>query len=442
MTINDIIFQPLHFRNLTVKNRIFRSNISGRFDNYDGSGSQARINWEEKFAKGGVGAICSSFVPVSIRGRILPNYATIHHDKTIPFWRKLGEKLHEYDCKYILQLSHSGRQQDYGGIENLGKKALSSTSKTESFHGFVCQAMTKAEIDEAVQEFADGARRARQAGLDGVELHGANGYLITQFLSSGINDRKDEYGGSLENRARFLMEIIAAVRREVGDDFHFQVKISAVDYNNAVIPWEKKGNTLEDTIQVCKWMEQAGVDAIHVSTGSLFPHPRNPIGGFPSDEALRTYDTIVSSGVYTFRNYILLRYPPLRTIFRLLWNRTKGKVIEGVNVENARAIKNAVNIPVICTGGFQTASYIRRVINEGACDAVSIARSLVANNDLVQIFASGKDRPDKPCTYCNKCLVNVLENPLGCYELSRFDGDYDRMMEQVMSVFYPTGFEE
>lgn len=442
MTTNDIIFQPLHFRNLTVKNRIFRSNISGRFDNYDGSGSQARINWEEKFAKGGVGAICSSFVPVSIRGRILPNYATIHHDKTIPFWRKLGEKLHEYDCKYILQLSHSGRQQDYGGIENLGKKALSSTSKTESFHGFVCQAMTKAEIDETVQEFADGARRARQAGLDGIELHGANGYLITQFLSSGINDRKDEYGGSLENRARFLMEIIAAVRREVGDDFHFQVKISAVDYNNAVIPWEKKGNTLEDTIQVCKWMEQAGVDAIHVSTGSLFPHPRNPIGGFPSDEALRTYDTIVSSGVYTFRNYILLRYPPLRTIFRLLWNRTKGKVIEGVNVENARAIKNAVNIPVICTGGFQTASYIRKVINEGACDAVSIARSLVANNDLVQIFASGKDRPDKPCTYCNKCLVNVLENPLGCYELSRFDGDYDRMMEQVMSVFYPTGFEE
>src|SRR5690606_1270178 len=156
----------------------------------------------------------------------------------------------------------------------------------------------------------------------------------------------------------------------------------------------------------------------------------------------RTYDTIVSSGVYTFRNYILLRYPPLRTIFRLLWNRTKGKVIEGVNVENARAIKNAVNIPVICTGGFQTASYIRKVINEGACDAVSIARSLVANNDLVQIFASGKDRPHKPCTYCNKCLVNVLENPLGCYELSRFDGDYDRMMEQVMSVFYPTGFEE
>jgi 2,4-dienoyl-CoA reductase (NADPH2) len=82
------------------------------------------------------------------------------------------------------------------------------------------------------------------------------------------------------------------------------------------------------------------------------------------------------------------------------------------------------------------------VINDGACDAVSIARSLVANNDLAHIFESGKDRPDRPCTYCNKCLVNVLENPLGCYEVSRFDGDYDKMINEVMSVFQPTGFEE
>src|ERR671918_1946015 len=102
----DAIFEPLQFRNLTVKNRIFRSNISGRFDNYDGSGNQARINWELKFARGGVGAIISSFVPVSIRGRILPSYATIDRDERIPFWRTLGEKVHEYDCRYIVQLSH------------------------------------------------------------------------------------------------------------------------------------------------------------------------------------------------------------------------------------------------------------------------------------------------------------------------------------------------
>ena len=104
----DVLFAPLEFRNLTVKNRILRSNISGRFDNYDGSGTQARINWEEKFARGGVGAIISSYVPVHIRGRILPNYATIDRDERIPFWRAVGEAVHEHDCKFILQLSHCG----------------------------------------------------------------------------------------------------------------------------------------------------------------------------------------------------------------------------------------------------------------------------------------------------------------------------------------------
>ena len=122
----DAIFQPLQFKNLTVKNRLFRSNISGRFDNYDGSGNQARINWETKFARGGVGAIISSFVPVHVRGRIVPNYAMIDHDNKIPFWRAVGKSVHEHDCKFIMQLSHGGRQRDINGIEY--PKGLSSTA--------------------------------------------------------------------------------------------------------------------------------------------------------------------------------------------------------------------------------------------------------------------------------------------------------------------------
>ncbi|AOY84903.1 NADH:flavin oxidoreductase [Moorena producens JHB] len=470
----DIIFEPLEFRNLTLKNRIFRSNISGRFDNYDGSGNQARINWEEKFARGGVGAIVSSFTPVQIRGRILPNYATIDRDDRIPFWRKVGEKVHEYDCKFLMQLSHSGRQRDVGGVENLHNKGLSSTSETESFHGLECQAMTRKEIKEMIQAFADGARRAREAGLDGVELHSANGYLITQFLSSGINDRKDEYGGSLENRARFLLEIIQAIRKEVGNDFHLQAKISAVEYNDAVIPWDKPGNTLEDSIQICKWVEEAGADALHISTGSLFPHPLNPPGEFPQDEASRWYEIMLKSGIYTFRNYLLFRYRFLFPIFLFLWNRVYrkgwtqpiiGKDVQdkalddsfrefvssqtmqelldkyqGISISDAREIKKHVNIPVICTGGFQQASYIREAISEGFCDAVSIARPLVANNDLVQQFQQGKDLPDRPCTYCNRCLLNALQNPLGCYDVRRYNDDHDKMIEQVMTVFDPPPF--
>jgi 2,4-dienoyl-CoA reductase-like NADH-dependent reductase (Old Yellow Enzyme family) len=428
----DILFEPLKFRNLTIKNRILRSNISGRFDNYDGSGTQTRINWELKFARGGVGAIISSFVPVHIRGRIMPNYATIDRDERTPFWRELGRQVHELDCKYILQLSHGGRQRDVGGIEY--PTGLSSTDKEEPLHGFPCERMTPAQIRETVDAFSEGARRAREAGLDGVELHGANGYLITQFLSSAINDRKDEYGGALENRARFVLDIVRGIRQKVGRDFHLQMKISSTEFNNALSSREKPGNVLDDSIQVCRWLEDAGVDAIHVSSGSSFPHPRNPPGDLPMQEIVKTYDSMISSGRHAFRNFVLFRSWPMNQIFHKRWLRARGDLIEGINLPDARAIKRAVNVPVICTGGFQTASFIRETLQKGDCDAVSIARSLVANNELVKIFAAGQDRPAKPCTYCNKCLVNVAENPVGCYEESRFQSR-EEMVRQILSVY-------
>ncbi|HWT30778.1 MAG TPA: NADH:flavin oxidoreductase [Propylenella sp.] len=430
----DPIFQTLRFRNLTVKNRIFRSNISGRFDNEDGSLTQTRINWECKFASRGVGAIISSYVPVVMSGRIIAGYATVHRDDFIPLWAKLGEAVHSFDCKYIMQLSHSGRQMDLPGVHNQHRLTLSPTSRKEPLHGFLTQAMTKADIEQTVQAFARGAWRAREAGLDGVELHAANGYLFTQFLSSGINDRTDEYGGSLANRARFLLEVIAAIRQAVGRDFHLQVKLSAVDRNN-VIPWEGKGNQLADTVQVAKWCENAGVDALHVSTGSLFPHPLNPPGDLPIDVLAATYDVLISSGVYGFRNFLLFRYPFLRPIFRWIWFRMKkGRPYEAISIDESRAIKAAVSIPVINTGGYQTASVIRQGIASRAFDAVAIARPLVANPDLVLQWQAGRDRAEVPCTYCNKCLVNAPENPMGCYELARFPSR-EAMIDQLMIIY-------
>jgi 2,4-dienoyl-CoA reductase-like NADH-dependent reductase (Old Yellow Enzyme family) len=432
------IFDPLAFRNLTIKNRILRSNVSGRFDNYDGSGTQTRINWETKFARGGVGAIISSFVPVTMRGRIVPNYATIDRDERIPFWRELGKQVHEHDCKFILQLSHGGRQRDIPGIEYA--KGLSSTDRADPLHGFECERMTLQQIKETVDAFAQGARRAREAGLDGVELHSANGYLITQFLSSAINDRTDEYGGTLENRARFLLEIVRAIRAAVGHDFHLQAKISATEMANAMVPGEPRGNTIQDSVPVCRWLEQEGVDAIHVSSGSFFPHPRNPVGGLPIDELIKTYDSLIASGTKTLRNYIFFKGTLSGEFFRKRWEKEAGKVFEGVNLADSNAIKRAVGIPVICTGGFQTASFIREALTRPDCDAVSIARSLIANPDLVHQFAAGKDRPDRPCTYCNRCLVNAPENPLGCYDETRF-ASHEEMVAQIMSVFHPAPFD-
>ncbi|BCS35923.1 NADH oxidase [Luteitalea sp. TBR-22] len=435
--MSDEIFQPLAFRNLTVKNRVFRSNVSGRFDNYDGSGNQARINWETQFARGGVGAIVSSFVPVTIRGRIVPNYATIDRDERIPFWRAVGRSVHEHDCRFIMQLSHAGRQRDIPGIEFA--QAWSSTERDEPLHGFPCVAMTQAQITETVTAFAAGARRAREAGLDGVELHAANGYLFTQFLSSGINDRTDDYGGPLRQRARFLLEVVAAIRAEVGADFHLQVKISAEDHNDALDDDEKPGNTLDESVQVCRWLDEAGVDAIHVSSGSYFPHPRNPPGDFPVDELVKTYDQLLSSGSHALRNYLLFRFEPTQRLFEQRWERARGDRIEGINLPAARAIRAAVGVPVLCTGGFQSAEVIREAIRQQFCDAVTIARPLIANPDLVQQFAAGRGRPAVPCTYCNRCLVNAVENPLGCYDESRF-ASREAMVAQIMSVFSPAPF--
>ena len=497
----DIIFQPLEFRNLTVKNRIFRSSVTGRWDNYDGSGTQARVNWENKFAKGGVGAIISSYVPVSIEGRITPNVVTIDCDERIPFWHTVGEAVHRYGCKYILQLSHSGRQRDIEGIENTltgtdgiePKPAPSSTNEADQINGLPAIEMPLPKVKAIVQDFAQAAGRAKAAGLDGVELHSSHGYLINQFLSSAINRRKDEYGGSLKNRYRFLHEIVREIRKVVGDNFHLQAKISIREFNNIIPPWQKSGNTFEEAIQICQWLEEDGVDAIHVSRGSTFPHPLLPSGPFPIKILRYTYDTMTSSGgKASFRNLILFRYRFLWPIFQLLWRRLPRKIgnsyqqpVQGLEIQDewlddffkehvspeefkklldkhqgtvlrdAKEIKqNIREIPVITTGGFQQASYINAAIEGGYTDAVSMARTLVANNDLVNKFQAGMDIAERPCTYCNDCLGAYLELPLGCYSLDRFyqrsikhstREERDKAMqeaaqartEEVMTVFDP-----
>jgi 2,4-dienoyl-CoA reductase-like NADH-dependent reductase (Old Yellow Enzyme family) len=432
-----IVFEPLSFRTLTVKNRVFRSSLAGRFNNYDGTGSQTHINWDLKAARGGVGAIISSNAPVHPRGLIVPNYAHIDRDETIPFWRELVRRVHEHDCKYVVQLAFSGRQRDVGGIQY--EKGWSSTGDPEPVHGLECERMTVDQIQEMVRCFAQGARRAREAGADGVEIHGCNGYLITQFLSPAINDRKDDYGGSLENRARFPLEVVRAIRAEVGPDYHVQFKITAVDYGNALFPWEKKGTTLEESVQVCKWLEEAGVDGFHVSSGNSFPHPRNPAGDFPVKDVVRGYDTMISSGRHTFRNFLLFRTWPLNRLFRWLWRRSSGDGVEGINLRDSRAVKEAVSVPVVCTGGFQTASVVAAAIERGDCDGVTIGRPLIANSNLVQLWQAGSDRPQRPCTYVNKCLINGLENPLGCYDESRFDSR-EEMVREILSVYDPPPF--
>ena len=389
----DIIFTPLQFRNLKVKNRIFRSSISGRFDNEDGSLTQTRINWECMFAKGGVGAIISSYVPVLMEGRIIAGYATVHRDDFIPSGRSSAKR-----C--TASTASSSCSSPFRPADGPPGRAQPAPADVVLDQPQGAAARLPVPGDDEGRDrphhpaFARGAWRAREAGLDGVELHAANGYLFTQFLSSGINDRTDEYGGSLANRARFLLDVIPAIRAEVGSGFHLQVKLSAIDRNN-VIPWEGKGNTLEDSVQVASWCEAAGADALHVSTGRLFPHPLNPPGDFAARDLAATYDAMICSGVYGFRNFFLFRYPlaaadlPLDLVPHEARPADRGhQPRRGARHQGGGHHPGPVHRRLPDRLDDPRRRSLRRLL-----DGVAIARSLVANPDLSSSGSGADSRP-------------------------------------------------
>jgi 2,4-dienoyl-CoA reductase-like NADH-dependent reductase (Old Yellow Enzyme family) len=246
-----------------------------------------------------------------------------------------------------------------------------------------------------------------------------------------------------------LLEVIQAIQDSVGREFPLIVKLTGRDLHRAfgILP-TGDGNTLGDAIQIAEWCEQAGVHALHVSMGNAFPHPYNPAGPLPVDVVFRTYASMIHSGHHTWRNFLLFQNGLTRCALQWLWKsgtpfyNAQGKPdpqkIEGFACSDAREIRQHVKIPVLITGGFQTAHGIAEALRSNACDAVTIARGLLANPTLPSALKDGWDGPlDPPCSYCNRCLGHVLENPLGCYDESRFTnrGGRAAMLREVFAYF-------
>ena len=442
---NDPIFRPLTINGVTFKNRVMRSSLGGRVDYYDGSMSEARVAWDRRFARGGVSAIISSNSGIRPDGVAVPGYATIDDDRTIKSWRRLVAEVHQFDCRYIIQLHFSGRQRDIARKEFVDIPAPGATDRPDLLYGLRSRRMTIPEMHDLVQDYARAARRAREAGADGIEIVACNGYILHQFLSSAINDRDDEYNGDLRARARLTLEVLRAVRAAVGRDFFVSMKLSGRDEHNAyTAPLVRAvGNTLADTMELSRWLADAGLDAIHLSQGDSFPHPLVPAGRLPIEDARHVYSAMFYEGTRTRLTFLMLQFAPFRRLFEWNWGRRMPfkrdgvllpDKIEGMNQDDAAKIRQASGLPLICVGGWQNAGRIREALNAGHCDVVSIARGLLANPDLVHRFAGGQDQPERPCTYCNKCAVNALLYPLACWEEARFDSR-EQMFDEAYSVY-------
>ena len=294
-------------------------------------------------------------------------------------------------------------------INTLGVPPMSATDRPDLLYGLRCRRMIIPEINELVRAYAHAARRAREAGADGIEIVACNGYLLHQFLSSAINDRTDEYNGDLRTRARIVLEVMNAVRAAVGRDFFVSMKLSGRDEHNAyTAPLNRRiGNTIEDTMQVSQWLAEAGLDAIHVSQGDSFPHPLVPAGRLPADESRPAMAALFFEGTRVPNRLFLMQFALFRRITEWNWGRrmpfTRGadllpEKIEGMNQDDAAKIKAASGLPVFCVGGWQTASRMREALNAGRCDVITIARS---RRPAASIAASRGDIP-----WCTRSIAN------------------------------------
>jgi 2,4-dienoyl-CoA reductase (NADPH2) len=298
--------------------------------------------------------------------------------------------------------------------------------------------MSLEEIRAEVDKFASAARRVRAAGADGVEVTASKGYIIHQFLNPATNRRDDDYGGSVEKRFRLLREIVQAVRKAVGRDFLFGVRLSAVDYNylplNLRWPpvWPLRdyfiGNTLKTTLRYGEWLQELEVDYLHIDSGFGFLNPKGSPGDYPL-EGLRLFSNSTRhlSAKARVRAALLnlVPGPVAKTILGIGW-----KPVPAANAGFAQAFRQRVKLPVIANGGFQDREVMDGVLEAGACDLIAIGRPLLANPNLLQLFAERKT-PARPCSWCSLCCTRTAVLPLGCYDSRRFDS-LDKMEDEIL----------
>lgn len=387
-----ILFSTIKLGNIEVRNRFMRSATVECLATKDGKVSERYTNLYTALARGGVGLIVTGNFIVQKNGISISGSIIIDNDDVITGLNELTSKVHEHGAKIIAQVNHTGRLANTraSGLPAIAPSAVLTIAPTLN----IPKAMTEAEIENTIESFASAAYRVKTAGFDGVQFHCAHGYLIHQFLSPHTNRRKDKWNGSLDDRMRFLTEIINRTRAKVGKDFPLLVKFNSSDLYS-------KGLSLNDSIYICKKLEALGIQAIEVSggtqeTGGLVITR----GEFPS--------SITARGRALYEKIFLYIMAP--------FIRKEGVFKENYFLENAKKIKQAVKIPVMVVGGIRNAADMEKIIQNNDADMISMCRPFIRKIDLVNTILHDNNYIST-CTSCNRCTLEILTqgNIVKCY---------------------------
>jgi 2,4-dienoyl-CoA reductase-like NADH-dependent reductase (Old Yellow Enzyme family) len=396
------LLKPLRIGRLTVPGRLYKSATSETRATDDGYVTDELLEFYEPMVRAGTPLIVTGNLYVSLQAKSAGRQAGIDSDDKKPGLRDWVKLAHSGGSLLVAQLNHGGRQMVRSS--DPGKATVSASSVREPLYGTKPRPLRAGEIPALVDTFAAAAARAQDVGFDGVQIHAAHGYLLSQFLTPHTNRRNDEYGGSLDNRMRLLREVFQGIRARVGDDFPILLKMNGTD----MLPL-RKGSTTAELVRVAKVMADEGMDAVEVSRGHYESWPGMVLGhykGFISGQVKEGSGTKMSGR----RRVTVLALAPI--IERAAERLAPGG--EGFNLPQAEQFTAHLDIPVICVGGFHTTKGMESAIETGRCDAVSAARAFIADPYLfknVQTPTSG--RP--VCGYCNGCIARFGGKPIDCY---------------------------
>ncbi len=352
------LFDATKINSMSLKNRLVRSATWENMADPAGRMTESLFKVYEDLAQGGAGMIITGYAFPLQEEQPNPGMMGIYDDSFIEEYRPLTDMVHRHDSRIVLQVAYGGSQTNFSPEE---RTIWGPSAVADLLFKVMPQEMSRENIQTLIKAFGDAAARAKAAGFDGVQFHGAHGYLFSQFLCPYYNRRTDEYGGPIENRARIILEVYDEVRRRVGAEFPVLIKLNAEDFI-------ENGATFEDCRYISHELAARGINAIELSCGTM------------------------ASG----------RLGPCRT-------RIDAPEKEGYNAEHAAQLAEELDIPILLVGGLRSPGVMEQLLKTTAIEYFSLARPLLAEPHLVKRWKEG-DRSPAACTSCNGCF---RPNPAG-----------------------------